>query len=85
MTIEASVSPTEKDLDDLKFAASALTSKPDSIAVEIQEENGQFLLIANFKMKTTAQYKVVDRISKEFEFSLVSLKGYQDTCISFPR
>lgn len=83
--VEASVPPTEKDLDDLRLAASALTSKQNSIAVEIQEENSQFLLIASFKMKTTAQYKVVDRISKEFEFSLVSLKGYQDTCISFPR
>lgn len=83
--VEASVPPTEKDLDDLRLAASALTSKQSSIAVEMQEENSQFLLIASFKMKTTAQYKVVDRISKEFEFSLVSLKGYQDTCILFPR
>lgn len=83
--VVASVSPTEKDLDDLRFAASALTGKQDSIAVEIKEKDGQFLLIASFKMKTTAQYKVVDLISKEFEFSLVSLKGYQDMCISFPR
>lgn len=83
--IKASVSPTEKDLNNLKFAASALTSNQDSTAVEIQEENGQFLLITSFKMKTTAQYKVIDHISKEFEFSLVNLKGYQDMCISFPR
>ena len=83
--IRASVSPTEKGLDDLKFAASALTSSQDSIAVEMQEENDQFLLIASFKMKTTAQYKVVDHISKEFELSLVNLKGYQDMCISFPQ
>ncbi|PZV09110.1 MAG: hypothetical protein DCF32_03190 [Leptolyngbya sp.] len=85
VTVAASVPPTEKDLDDLSFAASQLTSKQDSIAVEMREEDGQFLLIATFKMKTTAQYKVVDLISKEFEFSLVNLKGYQDMCISFPR
>lgn len=83
--IEASVPPTEKDLGDLRFAASALTSKQNSIVVETQAEDGHFLLIASFKMKTEAQYKVVDRISKEFEFSLVGLEGYQDTCISFLR
>ena len=83
--VEATVRPTGKNLDDLRFAASELTSKQDSIAVETKEENGQFLLIASFKMKTAAQYKVVDRISKEFHFSLVSLEGYQDMCISFPR
>ncbi|TVQ12974.1 MAG: hypothetical protein EA368_03040 [Leptolyngbya sp. DLM2.Bin27] len=70
VTIEAAVSPPEKDLNDLQFAASALTSKPDSIAVAIQEENGQFFLIASFKIKTTAQYKVVDRISEGFACSL---------------
>jgi hypothetical protein len=80
-----SVLPTEKDLNDLRFAASTLTSKQGSIVVEMKEEGDQFLLIASFKMKTTAQYKVVDRISKEFEFSLVSLKGYQDIRISCPR
>jgi hypothetical protein len=80
-----SVPPTEKDLEDLRFAASTLTSQQDSITAEINEENGQFLLIASFKMKTTAQYKVVDRIAKEFQFSLVSLKDYQDIQISFSR
>jgi ABC-type microcin C transport system permease subunit YejB len=80
-----SVPPTEKDLEDLRFAASALTSQQDSITTEINEENGQFLLIASFKMKTTAQYKVVDAIAKQFEFSLGSLEGYQDMQISFLR
>jgi hypothetical protein len=80
-----SVPPTEKDLDDLRVAASTLTSQQDSITAEINEENGEFLLIASFKMKTTAQYKVVDAIAKQFQFSLVSLKGYQDMQISFPR
>jgi hypothetical protein len=83
--VVASVPPTEHDLDDMRVAASALTSQQDSITVEMKEEDGQFLLIASFKMKTTAQYKVVDLISKEFQFSLVSLKGYQDIRISFPR
>ncbi len=83
--VVASVLPTEKDLDDLRFAASQLTNKQDSIAVEMKEEDGQFLLLASFKMKAIAQYKVVDLISKEFEFSLVRLQGYQDIHISFPR
>lgn len=84
VVIIASVPPTEKDLDDLRFAASTLTNKQDSIAVNINEENGQFYLATAFKMKTAAQYKVVDRISKEFEFSTVRLEGYEDMIISFP-
>jgi hypothetical protein len=83
--VTASVHPTEKDLDDLRFAASKLTSKQHRIAVEMKEEDGQFLLIASFTMKTTAQYQVVDRISEAVQCSLVRLEGYQDMCISFPR
>jgi hypothetical protein len=36
-------------------------------------------------MKTTAEYKVVDRISKEFDFWTFDLEGYQEMIISFPR
>ncbi|MBE9109697.1 hypothetical protein IQ273_09755 [Nodosilinea sp. LEGE 07298] len=85
VTVVTSVPPTAKDLDDLRLAASALASKQDSIAVDVREEKCQFLLTASFKMKTTAQYKVVDLISAEFEYYLVSLKDYQETIISFPR
>ena len=40
--VVASVLPTEKDLDDLRFAAFQLTDKQDSIAVEMKEEGGHF-------------------------------------------
>ncbi|MGB5972462.1 MAG: hypothetical protein WBG38_04045 [Nodosilinea sp.] len=39
----------------------------DSIAVNV-EEDSKFFLTTIFKMKTAAQYKVVDPILKEFEF-----------------
>ena len=35
-------------------------------------------------MKTTAEYKVVDRISKEFKFWTFDLEGYREMIISFP-
>lgn len=35
-------------------------------------------------MKTIAEYKVVDRISKEFDFWTFDLEGYQEMIISFP-
>ncbi|MBE9140533.1 hypothetical protein IQ254_25595 [Nodosilinea sp. LEGE 07088] len=84
VVIVVSVPPTEKDLDDLSFAASRLTNKQDSTAVNVKAENDQFLLATTFTMKTAAQYKVVDHISKEFEFSTVGLEGYQEMIISFP-
>jgi hypothetical protein len=43
-----------------------------------------FALTTNFTMKTTAEYKVVDLISKEFKFWTFDLEGYGEMIISFP-
>jgi hypothetical protein len=85
VVVVTSVPPTEEDIDSLRFAASELTKKQDSITVNVEQKDGQFFMSTTFDMKTAAQYKVVDSISKEFEFSTVHLEGYQEMIISFSR
>ena len=84
VTIEVSTPPTASNLDKLRSAASELTNNLKSIVVSTDEDSKGFSLIANFTMKTTAQYQVVDRISKEFEFWTFDLEGYREMIISFP-
>jgi hypothetical protein len=66
--IEISTPPTASNLDNLRSAASELTNNLKSIIVSTEEDSKGFSLTTSFTMKTAAQYKVVDRISKEFEF-----------------
>ena len=84
VTIEVSTSPTASNLDNLRSAASELTNNLKSIVVSTDEDSKGFSLVTNFTMKTTAEYKVVDRISKEFNFWTFDLEGYQEMIISFP-
>lgn len=91
--IEVSVPPEENDLDNLRRAASALTNNPGSITVRaVQADDSlsetlreRISLITNFTMKTTAQYKVVNDIDREFKFWTLNLEGYEDVTISFPK
>jgi hypothetical protein len=85
VTIEVSTPPTASNLDKLKSAASELTNNLKSIVVNTEQDSSYFSLITNFTMKTTAEYKVVDRISKEFNFWTFDLEGYREMIISFPR
>jgi hypothetical protein len=48
------------------------------------EDSRGFSLITSFTIETTAQYKVVDRISKEFKFWTFDLEGDREMIISFP-
>ena len=84
VTIEVSTPPTASNLDKLRSAASELTNNLKSIVVSTDEDSKGFALITNFTMKTTAEYKVVDRISKEFKFWTFDLEGYREMIISFP-
>jgi hypothetical protein len=84
VTINVSTPPTAIDLDNLRSAASELTNNIKSIVVSTDEDRKCFSLIASFTMKTTAQYKVVDLISKEFEFWTFDLEGDREMIISFP-
>jgi hypothetical protein len=84
VTIEVSTPPTASNLDNLRSAASELTNNLKSIVVSTDEDSKGFSLTTVFTMKTTAQYKVVDRISKEFKFWTFDLEGYREMIISFP-
>jgi hypothetical protein len=85
VTIEVSIPPTASNLDKLRSAASELTNNRKSIVVSTDEDSKGFSLTTVFTMKITAEYKVVDRISKEFNFWTFDLEGYQEMIISFPR
>jgi hypothetical protein len=84
VTIEVSTPPTANNLDNLRSAASELTNKIKSIVVSTDENSKGFSLTTSFTMKTAAQYKVVDRISKEFNFWTFDLEDYREMIISFP-
>ena len=84
VTIDVSTPPTASNLDKLRSAASELTNDLKSIIVSTDEDSRGFSLMTVFTMKTAAQYKVVDRISKEFNFWTVDLEGYREMIISFP-
>jgi hypothetical protein len=84
VTIQVSTPPTANNLDKLRSAASELTNNLKSIIVSTDEDSRGFSLITVFTMKTTAEYKVVDQISKEFNFWTFDLEGYQEMIISFP-
>lgn len=85
VTIVVSTPPTAKDLENAKAAASKLTNSKKSVTVRTTAEGDRFHLITQFAMRTAAQYKVVDSISREFDFWLFDLAGYQDKSISFPK
>jgi hypothetical protein len=84
VTIEVSTPPTASNLDKLRSAASELTNDLKNIIVSTDEDSRGFSLMTVFTMKTAAQYKVVDRIGKEFKFWTFDLEGYQEMIISFP-
>lgn len=74
---------SQSDLDRMKIAAQKLTNNKRSIQVSIQDAEENYAVVTDFTMKTTAQYKVVDNISREFEFWTDNIKGYQDMIIQF--
>ena len=83
--IEVSISPKKNIFDALRRAASSLTNNQKSITVQTTQKGDRIFLITFFRMKATAQYKVVDNIVREFEFQTCEIEGYQDMTISFPK
>jgi hypothetical protein len=78
VTIVVSTPPVEKNLYNLKSAASKLTSNIKSILVQVHEKGDRFYLVTSFMMKKSAQYNI-DHI---FEFWTFDLQGCQDSTIS---
>jgi hypothetical protein len=83
--IEVLTPPTVSNMAKLRSAAAKLTNNLKSIVVSTHEDSKGFSLTTNFTMKTTAQYKVVDRIAKEFNFWTFDFEGCRAMIISFPR
>lgn len=84
VTIAVSTPPRDQDINTLNQAAAQFTNRHNSISVAVTEVGDRFHLTTRFTMKTAAQYKVVDKISQEFEFWTADLAGYQDKWITFP-
>lgn len=76
--IKLNTSPQEKHRQEMRRAASDMTNNLNSIKIYTQPP---VTLIAEFTMKTTAQYKVVDEIGREF---VCFMENYSDLTISFP-
>ena len=85
VTILVSAPPSPQNVDSLKTAALDLTNDKNSIKVQTNQKGDHHALITDFKMRTTAQYKVVDLISKTFNFQMWDFEGYQDMTIQFPK
>ncbi|MCB1194408.1 MAG: hypothetical protein KDK90_28505 [Leptospiraceae bacterium] len=85
VTIMVSTPASEKDLKSLQNAGYRLTNNKKSVKVKTIKKDNHFLLISTFDIKTTAQYEVVDIISKEFKFWTFDLEGVQDIAISFDK
>ncbi|MGI0487136.1 hypothetical protein ACN4EK_16970 [Pantanalinema rosaneae CENA516] len=83
--IDIDTPPKEKDLDNLRRAASKLTNNQKSITVQTAQTDNRISLLTSFTMRTTAQYKVIDDIWSEFNFWTFDLKGYQNMSVSFPK
>lgn len=75
----------QDDLDSFKHAAQELTNSKRSIQVSVQKIKDDYAVVTNFTMRTTAQYKVVDDISRVFKFWTGMIEGYQDSVIQFPK
>lgn len=76
---------SQSDLDSFEIAAQILTSNKRSVQVSIQDTEENYAVVTNFTMRTTAQYKVVENMSREFEFWTDNIEGYQDIVIQFAK
>ena len=84
VTVLVSTPPSPQNVDSLKTAAMKLTNDKSHIKVQTKQKGDYHALITDFKMRTTAQYKVVDLISKTFKFQMWDFEDYQDMTIEFP-
>ncbi|MGB7086367.1 MAG: hypothetical protein WBD47_12495 [Phormidesmis sp.] len=83
VTVFLSCPPSEQDARSLERAALNLTNANNSVQVEESQDDKHHILAVMFTMKTAAQYKVVDEISREFKSETWNFEGYQDMSIQF--
>ncbi|MGF1571320.1 MAG: hypothetical protein ACFCVD_25135 [Nodosilinea sp.] len=85
MKVEVSLTyataPAAEEIELIQEAGSRLTSNAKSVTVEGFPQDGQHIVRLTFKMRTQAQYKVVDGISDEVQRWLMG--PLQDIAIRF--
>ena len=83
--IETHAPPTKARLDVMRRAAARFTDDKSSIRVVHKPMPARHCLIAQFTMRTTAQYKVVDDIATGFKMDIWDFDDYVDMWITFPK
>lgn len=83
--IETHGPPTKARLDVMRSAAARFTDDKSSIRVQHEPMPDRHWLIAQFTMRTTAQYKVVDDIAAGFKMDIWDFDDYVDMWIAFPK
>lgn len=74
--------PSEDELETIKMNGCTLASSQKTVSLETLERDGYQVVVLRFKMRTQAQYKVVQEISDEVQRWLI--EPMQDIMIRFP-
>jgi hypothetical protein len=83
--VETHGPPTQARRDAMRRAAARFTDDKSSIRVQHEPMSDRHCLIAQFTMRTTAQYKVVDDIAAGFKRDIWDFDDYMDMWIAFPK
>jgi len=83
--IETQGPPTKARLAVIRRAAARFTDDTSSIRVTHELMPDRHCLMAQFTVRTTAQYKVVDDIAAGFKMDIWDFDDYVDMWITFPK
>ena len=83
--VETHGPPTKARREAMRRAAARFTDDKSSIRVQHEPMSDRHCLIAQFTMRTTAQYKVVDDIAAGFKRDIWDFDDYMDMWIAFPK
>ena len=83
--VETHGPPTQARRDAMRSAAARCTDDKSSIRVQHEPMSDRHCLIAQFTMRTTAQYKVVDDIAAGFKRDIWDFDDYMDMWMTFPK
>ena len=83
--VETHGPPTQARRDAMRRAAARFTDDTSSIRVQHEAMSDCHCLIAQFTIRTTAQYKVVDEIAAGFKRDIWDFDDYMDMWIAFPK
>ena len=83
--IETHGPPTKARLDVLRSAVARFTDDKSRVRVTHEPMSDRHCLVAQFTMRTTAQYKVVDDIAAGFKRDIWDFDDYMDMWIAFPK